>query len=170
MIYVTMGTTGIGDFFHKVYEPFKTSEMTAVITTGAQAKGIETVRGKLYVEPFMDGDSVTEECDLVVCHGGNGTIYQALQRGKPVIGIPTIPDQAYNMRRVEALGVGRSITWKEFNYNPKVLLNAIDVVLATPSFTEKAQRMQAILKTYHAEKTAADIIERYISTETSLYF
>jgi UDP:flavonoid glycosyltransferase YjiC (YdhE family) len=165
LIYITMGTTGIGEFFERVYEIFKKSEMTAVITTGAQAKGIETVRGKLYVEPFMDGDSVTEECDLVVCHGGNGTIYQALQHGKPVIGIPTIPDQAYNMRRVEALGVGRLITWKEFNYNPKVLLKAINGVLSDPSFTEKAQWMQAILKTYHAEKTAADIIERYMENK-----
>lgn len=54
------------------------------------------------------------------------------------------------------------MTWKEFNYNPKVLLKAINGVLSDPSFTEKAQWMQAILKTYHAEKTAADIIERYM--------
>ncbi|HEC99744.1 MAG TPA: hypothetical protein ENN18_05120 [Proteobacteria bacterium] len=76
----------------------------------------------------------------------------------------------HSIQRVDLLEVGKSITWKEFNYNPKALLNAIDVVLTTPSFAEKARWMQAILKTYHAEKTAADIIERYISTETSLYF
>ncbi|MDP3030008.1 MAG: hypothetical protein Q8O04_11070 [Deltaproteobacteria bacterium] len=57
------------------------------------------------------------------------------------------------------------MTWKEFNYNPKAPLKAIDGVLSDPSFTEKAQWMQAILKTYHAEKTAADIIERYMENK-----
>ncbi|MBN1932685.1 MAG: hypothetical protein JW786_13865 [Desulfobacterales bacterium] len=84
----------------------------------------------------------------MVCHGGNGTIYQALLHGKPIIGIPTIPDQGFNMRRVVALGVGvgKSLTWKEFKKNPEVLLNAIDAVFANPSYAEKAQRLQAILK------------------------
>ncbi|MEW6327589.1 MAG: hypothetical protein AB1487_08350 [Thermodesulfobacteriota bacterium] len=44
-------------------------------------------------------------------------------------------------------------------------MNAIDAVLTTPSVTEKARWMQAILKTYHAEKTAADIIERYMENK-----
>ncbi len=67
------------------------------------------------------------------------------------------------------MGVGRSITWKEFDSNPKVLLNAIDVVLTTPSFAEKARWMQSILNTYHAEKTAADLIDSFVKkTEKSL--
>lgn len=164
LVYVTMGTTGIGDFFYKVYDLLMTSEMTAIVTTGGQIAGLETIGGKLYVENFINGDSVMEICDLVVCHGGNGTIYQALQHGKPVVGIPTIPDQSFNMRRVEALGVGRSISWKEFQSNPEVLMRVIDTVLSIPSFSEKARRMQGILKTYEAEKKAADIIERYIQS------
>ena len=39
LIYISMGTTGIGDFFHKVYELIKTSDLTAIITTGEQVKG-----------------------------------------------------------------------------------------------------------------------------------
>lgn len=103
LIYITMGTTGIGDFFHKVYELFERNGMTAVVTTGAQVPDMETVDEQIYVESFLDGDLVMEESDLVVCHGGNGTIYQALLHGKPIIGIPTIPDQGFNMRRVQVL-------------------------------------------------------------------
>ncbi|MEW6327588.1 MAG: glycosyltransferase [Thermodesulfobacteriota bacterium] len=119
LIYITMGTTGIGHFFQTVYDLLKVSDMMAIVTTGDQVTGMESIEGKIYFESFMDGDLVMEVCDVVVCRGGNGTIYQALQHGKPVIRIPTIPDQAYNMRRVEALGVGKSITWKEFDSNPK---------------------------------------------------
>ena len=167
LIYITMGTTGIGDFFDKVYELFKTSEMNAIITTGAQVAGMENIEGKIYIESFIDGDLVMEECDLVVCHGGNGTIYRALLHKKPIIGIPTIPDQGFNMRRVEALGVGTSLTWKKFSESPKVLMDTIDTILTNPSFAEKSKRMQTNLKSYQAEKTAADIIEQYISNQTS---
>jgi UDP:flavonoid glycosyltransferase YjiC (YdhE family) len=159
LAYISMGTTGIINFFYKIYELIKTSEMTAIITTGEQVKGIDTIDGKIYVESFLDGDLVMEECDLVVCHGGNGTIYQALQHGKPIIGIPTIPDQKFNMRRVEALGVGKMLSWKEFYDNPKSLMDLIKFVAKEKSFYQNALRLQNILKTYDAAKSAADIIE-----------
>ncbi|NTU42293.1 MAG: UDP glycosyltransferase, partial [Nitrospirales bacterium] len=160
LIYITAGTTGIGDFFQIVYGLIRKSGLAAVITTGAQIGGLESIKGKIYAEPFIDGDLVMKECDLVVCHGGNGTIYQALQHGKPVIGIPTIPDQKFNMRRVEALAVGRTLSWKDFSRNPESLLALIDSVLREKSFMQNAERMRDILSGYNAAQTAADIIEK----------
>lgn len=162
LIYITMGTTGIGDFFKKAYELFKLSDMTAVITTGAQVKDIETIDGKIYIEAFIDGDLIMDACDLVVCHGGNGTIYQALQHGKPIIGIPSIPDQKFNMRRVEALMVGRMLSWKDFSNNPASLIQLIESIIKTKSFRQNASKLRNILSTYNAAKVAADIIEKSI--------
>lgn len=164
LIYVTMGTTGAGDFFQRAYELFKASELNAVFTTGAQAGGdMRTIDGRIFVEPFMDGDTVMEECDMAVCHGGNGTIYQALQHGKPVIGIPAIPDQLYNMRRVEALGIGRMISWKDFSNNPSKLLDLVRSVLRDRSFYSNASRFREILGEWNAPVKAADIICGYVS-------
>jgi len=168
LIYVTMGTTGLGDFFRLAYDLFKDGEYTCVMTTGRQSKPLSTIPGHLYIEEYIDGDLVMEVCDVVVCHFGNGTINQALLHGKPIIGIPTIPDQAYNMRRVEVLGVGKSLAWKEFYYNPKILLDAINTVLTNPCFAENARHMQTILKTYQPAKTAANIMERYMETKVGL--
>ncbi len=78
-----------------------------------------------------------EIADLVVCHGGNGTIYQALSHGRPVIGIPTIPDQAYNMRMVERLKLGTSITWQTFFDNPGILLDKVKQTLDNYSILER---------------------------------
>jgi UDP:flavonoid glycosyltransferase YjiC (YdhE family) len=158
LIYITMGTTGIGDFFYRIYELFLKSEMTAIITTGAQVEGLKTVEGKIYIEPFIDGDLVMEICNLVVCHGGNGTIYQALQHGKPIIGIPTVPDQQFNMRRVKALGIGKMLSWKEFLRNPTLLIELINLVIKDKTFYQNASRFKNILSAYNAAKTAADII------------
>lgn len=159
LIYVTMGTTGIGDFFHKAHELFKSSGMAAIVTTGGQAEGLESIKGTLYLENFIDGDLVMDECDLVVCHGGNGTIYQALQHGKPIIGIPTIPDQQFNMRRVEALGLGRSLSWEEFSTKPSALLDLIAKVLKDQSCQRSAIKFKDILAGYDAPTLAADVIE-----------
>lgn len=164
LIYITMGTTGISDFFEIVSKLFLSSEMSAIITTAGQGKQITTVKGRVYVEDFMDGDMLMRTCDLVVCHGGNGTIYQALQHGKPIIGIPTIPDQAFNMRRVEALGVGFTLTWKEFINNPGALLDAVRLVKGNRKYFEQAERVKSLLSVYNAPRTAADLIEKMMST------
>ncbi|MDX9786994.1 MAG: glycosyltransferase [Desulfobacterales bacterium] len=159
LIYITMGSTGISSFFMKVYEYFKQTEMKAVITTGGQVKSFAGLSGKIYIEQFIDGDLVLEKSDLVVCHGGNGTIYQALLHGKPIIGIPTIPDQKFNMRRVESLGMGISIPYKNFYNNQEILINAIEKILRDPSYSNNAVRFQKKLEKYHGYFTGANLIE-----------
>src|SRR5262249_44270941 len=47
---------------------------------------------------------------LVVCHGGMGTVSQALLAGVPVCAIPQNPEQGLTSHRVEALGLGRTVT------------------------------------------------------------
>ena len=163
VVYVTMGTTGLGEFFRRAHALMKGSDYVAVMTTGGQAEDMRTLDGKIYVENFMDGDLVMEACDVVVCHGGNGTIYQALQHGKPVIAIPTLPDQQYNARRVDALGFGLSIRWRDFCSDSGVLLTAIQRVLETPSFTQSACRLQSALKKYDAETKGANLIESLLA-------
>jgi UDP:flavonoid glycosyltransferase YjiC (YdhE family) len=59
-----------------------------------------------HVDDFLPGIRIMEICHLVICHGGNGTIYQALSKGVPVIGIPTMHDQEINMDRIVDLEMG----------------------------------------------------------------
>ncbi|WP_306534984.1 glycosyltransferase [Geobacter sp.] len=163
LIYFTMGSTGIEKMFNTVYQNLSDMPITAIVTTGGQKAGLRTLEGKIYVEEFLDGDKVMEICDLVVCHGGNGTIYQALQHGKPVLGIPTIPDQDFNMRRVEALGVGRMVDLAYFEKRPAILLQEITHMLANPDYTANAAKIQSILKNYNGPRAAADHIERLLN-------
>jgi UDP:flavonoid glycosyltransferase YjiC (YdhE family) len=160
LVYITMGTTGLSDFFRKVYDLVRASGISAIITSGGQAVGLETIGGIIYVEDFINGDAVMEACDVVVCHGGNGTIYQALRHGRPIIGIPTLADQQYNMRRVQALGVGKTLRWKEFSRNPSTLMEYINQMYTDTSYTLNAARLSDIISTYDAAKTATDLIER----------
>lgn len=163
-IYVSMGTTGIEDFFHRVYDLIKNSEMSALITTGGQAS-LETYGNKIFVEEFIDGDIAIDACDLVVCHGGNGTIYQALQHGKPIIGIPTIPDQKFNMRRVESLGLGKTISWEDFSLNPSILLENIRDIRTNNNYTQNAMKFGNLLQRLNPATSAGEIIEKQFTTK-----
>ena len=158
LVYITMGTTGIEEFFGVVADLIRQSDMTAIISTGAQISGLKSIDGHIYIEPFVDGDLVMEACDVVVCHGGNGTIYQAIQQGKPVIGIPTIADQQFNMRMVERLGIGKSITWKMVLKHPQALLDLIHATIEDQSIHENVVRLGKTLGTYKASQTATDLI------------
>ena len=107
VIYFTLGTTGTRDLFRSALKWLvRSPDLVAVVTTGGQAELGETPPN-VFVAEVVDGDRVMELADVVVCHGGNGTIYQALRHGVYVLGIPTIPDQSYNMRRASKVGAGR---------------------------------------------------------------
>ncbi len=164
-IYITMGTTGEGNLFSKIYHLFKNSEFTSIVTTGSQADSFETVPGKIYVENYMDGDVVLKFSDLVVCHGGNGTIYQALSLGKPVLGIPTIPDQAFNMRRVEALGVGITIPMKKALKRPSMILQRVRYIMEhMDEFAPNLKKVKTSIQRFSGAAMATDIIQTYLNS------
>lgn len=161
LVYVTMGTTGIPSFFPRLLSLFESHQLNAVVTTGGQGGYLESPSPFVQVEDFVEGGLVMEMCDIVVCHGGNGTIYQAFQHGKPVVGLPTIPDQKFNMRRVNALGAGLTVRWEDFERDPEVLLWTMETVLDQPSFLESAQRLQGLVGSCRAATVSADLIEKH---------
>ena len=159
LLYITMGTTGQGDLFSKLYSEVIRSNHQSVITTGKQHT-FKSIPDKIYVEDYLDGDRVIEKADIVICHGGNGTIYQALALGKPIIGIPTIPDQAFNMRRVEAMGVGISLSMNRVLKTPSIIMDAVNrIIREKDRFNTNLERTKQLLQAYNSTSQAADIIE-----------
>lgn len=56
---------------------------------------------------------VVGECDLVVAHGGAGTVLTALHAGVPLLLVPQLPDHAGHAGRVLAAGAGEVLTRDE---------------------------------------------------------
>jgi len=54
---------------------------------------------------FVNFDDVAPQVDLVICHGGNGSVYQALNAGKRIIAVPWIFEQEWNVQRFSQLGL-----------------------------------------------------------------
>ncbi|MSP59863.1 MAG: hypothetical protein EXR72_05900 [Myxococcales bacterium] len=133
-LYFTMGSTGDTQFFDEAIRVFGDTEYQILITTGGLAK-IENPPENVFVEEYAPGKALMAVSDAVVSHGGNGTIYQALACGVPVIGFPSIVDQEINMQRVCALGAGLRM-WRS-QYDALALKRAVETVLGDPSYRER---------------------------------
>jgi UDP:flavonoid glycosyltransferase YjiC (YdhE family) len=58
---------------------------------------------------FVNYDKVLPEVDLVICHGGNGTLYHALKNKVPVLCLEAHLEQTWNIHRMEELGYGQAL-------------------------------------------------------------
>ena len=56
--------------------------------------------------PWLSYSQSMPVCDVVVCHGGHGTLVRALANGCPVVVCPSVGDMAENASRVDWAGVG----------------------------------------------------------------
>jgi UDP:flavonoid glycosyltransferase YjiC (YdhE family) len=54
-------------------------------------------------------DHVLDQCDLVVCHAGHGTVAAALLAGRPLLLIPDHVEQLLLSRKVVELGAAKMV-------------------------------------------------------------
>jgi UDP:flavonoid glycosyltransferase YjiC (YdhE family) len=101
-------------------------------------------------------------CDVVVCHGGHGTVVRALASGCVVVVAPAAGDQNENAARVDWAGAGVRI--------PRRLMSASSVSLAVrralddDAMRRRAQAMAAWLAEHDPGERAAELIEHSLVT------
>lgn len=162
IIYFTMGSTGHARFFEQAIEIFGHSEYQCIMTTGGMAD-LKNIPENFFVADYAPGSKIMEKSDVVVCHGGNGTIYQAMSEGVPIIGIPTMHDQEFNLQRIEDLGIG--IHLSELKFKPSHLKEAVQVILTEKSYKDNALRYKQILTKYRGPRKGAQLIDSFLKTK-----
>ncbi len=86
-------------------------QVHALITTGpAIDPGEISPPANVEVRRFVPHGDVMPHADLVVCHGGLGTVHAALAHGLPLICIPHGRDQGDNAARVVVAGAGLRVS------------------------------------------------------------
>jgi UDP:flavonoid glycosyltransferase YjiC (YdhE family) len=96
--------------------------------------------------------------DVVVCHGGHGTVVRALASGAAVVVAPAAGDQAENAARVDWAEVGVRL--------PRRLTTATGMRLAVRRLLregdrrERARELAAWAARHDGTARAADLVER----------
>lgn len=76
----------------------------------AAGKGSEVINNdRMIRRDFMDLDEVLPSSDLLICHGGNGTIYKGLQHQVMMLCMTSHFEQEWNVHQLERVGAGLSI-------------------------------------------------------------
>jgi UDP:flavonoid glycosyltransferase YjiC (YdhE family) len=114
LIYVTFGTVlGYMSIAADVYRTALQAvaglaNARVLLTTGRRfdPASIGPIPATVHVEAWVDQGDVLAQADLVLCHGGSGTVLGALAAGVPLVVLPVFADQFENGRRVAEARVG----------------------------------------------------------------
>jgi MGT family glycosyltransferase len=159
-LYFTMGSTGHARYLEEALRIFGGTDYQCLMTT-AGLIAPSAVPENFFVCEFAPGSALMEKCDVVVCQGGNGTIYQALRAGVPVIGIPTMHDQEFNLQRVVDLGVGVQLS--DLRFRAQDLRDAVAGVLEDPQVRSNAARLARTLAEHDGPRAAAEEIGAFLA-------
>jgi UDP:flavonoid glycosyltransferase YjiC (YdhE family) len=98
-------------------------------------------------------------CDLVVCHGGHGTLARALASGCTVVAAPAGGDMPENAARADWAGVGVRLPGRFVA--PATVRLAVERALGDPRRRARAQGLAAWLRAADPPRRAAALVEAF---------
>jgi UDP:flavonoid glycosyltransferase YjiC (YdhE family) len=102
--------------------------------------------------------------DVVVCHGGHGTVARALCAGTPVVTVAAAGDMAENGSRVQWAGAGLGLPGRLLS--PRTLRWCVQRVLEDPRFSSRASELAAWHRRHDGAKSAAMLVEDYATRDS----
>lgn len=164
IIFLNLGSEGLENLLENL-KIFPESETQVVVATGeAKLSPNLTVPINIFLEKYVNLDTILPYCDLVACHGGNGTVYQALSYGVPIVGIACHEEQNYNLKRLSFLKLGMGMTQKKIKKQGLgIFMKACFEVLNNNQYKRNAKAFQEILERQNGPLLGADLIEEFAS-------
>jgi UDP:flavonoid glycosyltransferase YjiC (YdhE family) len=136
-------------------------EPVRVIATynGREPDGGIEVPGNAVLVPWLSYSQTMPACDLVVCHGGHGTLMRAFASGCPVVVVPAAGDMAENAARVDRAGLGVRLPLR-FSTPAGVRL-AVRRALRRSTLRARAGAAAAWIAAHDGRARAAEEVERW---------
>jgi UDP:flavonoid glycosyltransferase YjiC (YdhE family) len=137
-----------------------------LLTTGEHLdRAALTVPHNVAVERYVPHSMVMSQADLVITHGGHGTVMAALRAGVPLLCLPLLGDQPFIARRVHQAGAGR---WLPPTVEVESIRAALVDVLDSPSYRTKAGELAQAIRTELDPDGAAAVVEAARSAATGI--
>jgi MGT family glycosyltransferase len=102
---------------------------------------------------------VMPACDLVVCHGGHGTVARALASGCAVVVVPAAGDMNENAARVDWAGVGVRLPSRLVG--ARGLRLAVGRALSRPQLRERARELETWAAGQGGALRATELVEAF---------
>lgn len=144
-VYFTLGTVfniESGDLFSRVLTSLRALPANLIVTVGPHIDPTEfgPQPENVFITDYLAQEKILPHCDLVVSHGGSGSVGGVLAHGLPSVLIPLGADQPLNATRCVQLGLGQMLD--PITLTPESVRAAVMEVLATPHYQQNAHRLR----------------------------
>jgi UDP:flavonoid glycosyltransferase YjiC (YdhE family) len=149
-------------------EALKNAPVQVALTTGYQDLPEEfgVMPPNFHHAAYVPGLLMAKRCDLMVHHGGHGSVMTGLMAGTPAVIIPTITERESNARRLAALGAGEVVI-PIAGADGEKRIDAVEFgkkvrrVLGEPSYRQSARRIAESMRQFGGANAAAERIEEF---------
>jgi UDP:flavonoid glycosyltransferase YjiC (YdhE family) len=139
---------GLADLPVRVLASWNRRRVDAPLDVPANARVVE----------WVSYSRTMPRCDVVVCHGGHGTVARALASGCVVVAVPAAGDMNENAARIDWAGVGVRVPRRLCS--PRAVRLAVERALSEPRLRARAQAIAAWSRAHDAAARGAELIEQ----------
>ena len=166
LVYATLGTV-FNDpayrlrFFPSIQEGLVDASVDLLMTVGPDVDpaSLGDQRPGVRVLPYVPQRAVLDRCSVVICHGGYGTLLDAVDSAVPLVIVPFGADQYVNASAVERLGMG--IVVDQASLSPQTIREAVECLLDPGS--PHRQRLAALREAWRALPGPAAAVEALVA-------
>jgi MGT family glycosyltransferase len=131
-----------------------------IVSKGPQHDSIRLADNMAGAE-FLPQTSILPHVDLVITHGGNNTVTEALHFGKPMVVLPVFWDQYDNAQRIHETGFGLRLD--TYRHAPEELIGAIERLLGDEALARRLGATSRRLQSAPGTVAAAEAIEAVLA-------
>lgn len=158
LVYFSLGSLGSADvsLMRNVISVLATMPINVIVSKGPLHDEIELAENMWGAE-FLPQTTLLPLVDLVITHGGNNTVTEAMHFGKPMVLLPLFWDQYDNAQRVHERGFGRRLP--TYGFTPEDLSGAINDLLGDSELRIRMAAVGESIRGRDGLSRAADLLE-----------
>jgi UDP:flavonoid glycosyltransferase YjiC (YdhE family) len=148
-----------GDFYQRAARTAAKLNRRAVLVVGKDTGNLPHIQlgPDIIAVDYAPYSKLFARAAAVIHHGGIGTTAQVLRAGKPALFVPVAHDQPDNARRVERLGISRTLPFKKCS--SAAMARELEILLGREEIKTRAKDIGKTIRSEDGIGAACDAIE-----------
>ena len=169
LVYISLGTlfNDQPDFFELCFEALGRLDATVLLSLGRKDADLSALKPppNFVIRDYVPQIAVLRRASAFVTHGGVGSSSEALYLGAPQVFMPQIWDGYLMAHQISTAGAGIALSRRP---SATELRAAVERVIADPSFRERSLDLGRGLVEQGGARRAADEIQRWAVSRSSV--
>lgn len=159
-IYFAMGSSANHDVLMKTLSAFEGLDVLVIAPIQSHLEPNDPIPDNVVVTGWLPAPQIMNLVDIAVTHGGQGTVQTTVMSGKPFLGIGMQPEQELNIYPFVVFG--NALQLHRNNVTREKVQAAIEQLLHTTKFKEKALTAKSILEQNNTREIIREVVSTYV--------